>query len=160
MAFYGSKVTIDPESAMLEELQRTVGICRWLEEMIGSWSTDLEPVDDEELLQGAAVSPQTGLPMLIAVHSTERALGFTDTEQAAWLKVYQTERAHLGRIAKACRDAGVQERMAAMLEARSDMMRAVLVAALRRAGLDESQAPVLLQQATDDLSNQLEGRTA
>lgn len=189
--FYGVRVAVDPEQALLEEMQRSAGAVRWLEAAIADWgrleglteqmrATDpngdrdapaaavdwwlnrldgrtvpLEPDD------GTAVTHrdnQTGLPTLVAIHSTEHAVGFTDTEFRAWLKVYLEERKHLAAVAKACLDAGIQERRQAVLEARAGMIRALVLAAFRLAGVtvDEERQLAIIAEATRTVADGLE----
>lgn len=80
-------------------------------------------------------NPATGLPDLVAVHTTTKAVGFTDTEYAAWRKVLIEERKHLAQVAKMCLDAGIEERVAQALEARSLMMVKVMLRVGERMGM-------------------------
>lgn len=184
--FYGRRVAVDPEQALLEEMQRSVGVVRWLEEALSEWGrfealtaemdeleAELDPAGVAEKIlgseqasitvhvgpHGAAAEhapsvtfsdPLTGLPTLVGVHSTEKALGFTDTEYRAWTKVYQEERRHLAAVAKACIDANIAERRQAVLEARGDMIRALVGIAFRIAGvqLDEARRLAITAEAT------------
>ena len=189
MTFYGRRLQVDPEQALLEEMQRTAGAVRWLEAVMAEWGeferltaemqdTDPRPRDELEQMAEDAVErvmrtiaahehggastrvthqdERTGLPSLIAVHSTDRAVGFTDTEYAAWMKVYREERRHLVACAKACIDAGIAERRQAVLEARAQMLRAVLLHALAAAGvkLPEEQQLQLIAAATKHVAEE------
>lgn len=189
MAFYGRRVAVDPEQALLEEMQRSVGVVRWLEQAIAEWGqferlaeemAALDPAADdpdaveelilrlahraERILGGEAVTEgvtyedtRTGLPSLVAVHSTERAVGFTDTEYRAWLKVYQEERRHLAGVAKACIEANIAERRQSVLEARAEMIRSLVVIALRIAGVQttEERALEIVAEATRAVAKEL-----
>jgi hypothetical protein len=165
MRFYGRRVRIDAAPALLEEMERSVGIVRWLEDMIAEWNAaearavelaSLDPAPDDTEDERAArladrvaalvtgsdedededesriyvgverVHHLTGLPQLVSVHSTARALGFTDTEFAAWLKVYAQERRHLALVAKSCVDGNLQERAQAIVEQRAQMHAAMV----------------------------------
>jgi hypothetical protein len=183
--FYGQRVSIEPEAALLEEVARSTAAVRWIESQLQEWGrrqrADAEvicadpaatPHDREvalevlgrptsgtvtvqsgETMHGAAdlEAYLTGMPQLVAVHSTERAVGFTDTELAAWLKVYREERKLLAKVSKACIDAGIAERMAAMLEQRAVMHAHVLRHALVMLGAappDPEQMRLVLHAAT------------
>lgn len=190
--FYGRRVAVDPEQALLEEMQRSVGVVRWLEQAIHEWGeferfaaelaeTDPAPDNDEgktaaeklldglmergqRILDGHAVTesvtyrdPGTGLPSLVAIHSTEHAVGFTDTEYRAWLKVYAEERRHLAQVAKACLDANIAERRQQVLEARGEMIRSLVLIAFKLAGveLDKPRALEIIAQATKTVAKEL-----
>jgi hypothetical protein len=190
MTFYGKRVAVDPEQALLEEMQRSVGVVRWLEAAIAEWGqfermaeelAELDPAPDDagdateallerlnvraqRILAGEAVTEgvthddhRTGLPSLVAVHSTERAVGFTDTEYRAWLKVYQEERRHLAAVAKACIEANIAERRQSVLEARGEMIRSLVVIALRIAGVQatEERALEIVAEATRTVAREL-----
>lgn len=178
--FFGGRVLVDPEQALLEEMQRTAGAVRWLEAAIRDWGeferltaamAEADPQAEAdgftERLElraqqmraqqdgGALVhvthdDPRTGLPTLVAVHTTEKAVGFTDTEYRAWLKVYMEERKHLAAVAKACIDADIAERRQATLEARAEMIRTLVLIAFRLAGvtLDEAGQLAIIAEAT------------
>lgn len=192
MTFYGRRVAVDPEQALLEEMQRSVGVVRWLEQAIAEWGQferlaaemdALDPAKDNDeaqnaaeelierlagrarkILDGEAVTEgvshedeRTGLPSLVAVHSTDRAVGFTDTEYRAWLKVYQEERRHLAAVAKACIEANIAERRQSVLEARAEMIRSLVVIALRIAGVQttEERALEIVAEATRAVAKEL-----
>lgn len=165
MRFFGARVAIDPADALLEELQRSAGIVRWLEEAIGAVQAGAAAEYEEDVNDGDRVATDqgTGLPKLIAVHTTDKAVGFTDTELAAWLKVYREERVHLRNIAKACVDAGIQERQQRLLEARAVMMGAVLQAAARRilgTEIEGDRLRALLQESIVEVTALPAGVTA
>jgi hypothetical protein len=188
--FYGRRVAVDPEQALLEEMQRSVGVVRWLEQAIARWgeferfaeeiaAADPAPddavdagerlIDDlmeraRRIRDGEAITEgvqfeegTTGLPSLVAVHSTDRAVGFTDTEYRAWLKVYQEERRHLAQVAKACIEANIAERRQQVLEARGEMIRRLVLIALKMAGveLDEPRALEIVAEATRTVAREL-----
>lgn len=190
--FYGRRAAVDPEQALLEEMQRSVGVVRWLESAIAEWgqferlaaeiaATDPAPDDEtstnaaeamldrllhrgRRILDGEAVTEHvsfddshTGLPSLVAVHSTERAVGFTDTEYRAWLKVYHEERRQLTAVAKACIDANIAERRQQVLESRGEMIRRLVLIALRLAGLqlDDEKALAIVAEATRTVAKEL-----
>lgn len=184
--FFGTRVSVDPEQALLEEMQRSVGAVRWLEQAIKGWGElerlaeqmrDVDPageaaeqaVDrflervDSRSAEGGALTyvshedDHTRLPTLVAVHSTERAVGFTDTEYRAWLKVYADERRHLAAVAKACLDADIAERRQAVLEARGEMIRSLVVIAFRIAGvvMDEARQLAIIAEATRTVAKEL-----
>lgn len=140
MVVYGEKVDISPEQALLEEVQRCVGVVRWIEAKIGNWSD-------------VAVDPETGmLPLMRDVYARNNTV-ITDTEHAAWLKVYQFERQHLARTAKMCIDAGISERIVKLAEQQGDLIFRVLRECLSRLGLaDNPQLPLLVPVVIRELT--------
>lgn len=181
MRFYGVRAAVDPETVLLEEMQYTAGVVRWLRDMVGNWPTgdtadddrrtgieagmdasfDGEDTDeDRRQVLDEAVDSRTGLPQLVAVHSTLRAIGFTDTEYAAWLKILDRNREQLVRVAKACLDAGIEERRQQVLEARAQMMRDVFgeFLTIMRIKASPEQITAAIQQASATVAKQIEGQ--
>lgn len=141
---------VTPEEVLLEEVQRSSAIVRWLEEMIDQWR--MEPIDaDEELrqlidedgpaatgdrqLDAASTSRQTGLPRLGTVVYFDKGGTVAPTEVAAWIKIYQDERMMAVKAAKTAIDAGIAERIVRIAEREVDVMVAVLRASLEELGL-------------------------
>src|SRR5882757_11552030 len=141
---------VTPEEVLLEEVQRSSAIVRWLEEMIDQWR--VEPLDtDAELraliesegpeaagdsqLDAAATSRQTGLPRLGTVVYFDKGGTVAPTEVAAWIKIYQDERMMAVKAAKTAIDAGIAERLVRIAEREVDVMVAVLRASLEELGL-------------------------
>lgn len=151
LRLFGGRNVVDPEQVLLEEMQRSHSIVRNIERSMAEWQRadyaadtgrmDHEPTDEDE---SGLYEPdgKTGLPPLIAIHTTERAVGFTDTEWAAWIKVLREERRHLVQVAKACIDAGIVERRQRMLEANADFMRKVITKGLELLGVKAADEQV------------------
>lgn len=169
VAFLGTRKDVTPEQVMLDELNRTYAVVRWLEAVLrlAGWRAGLDeaiagsdPAPDMaeltvvqariaaadamgiDLLRPETEDPFTSLPQLIAVHSTEKALGFTDTEFAAWFKVFREERAHLAKHAKACLDANVAERMTQVAESRREFQLTVLRASMQHLAAKATPAQI------------------
>ena len=144
MRLFGQRSNITAEQALYEEMQRSHALVRMIEDRMAEWQeeayltvrNELDATPDESTGAARHGESGTGLPQLIAIHTTDRAVGFTDTEWHAWIKVLREERAHLVKVAKACIDAGVEERRQAMLEANARMMRQVIQEALTQFGVD------------------------
>lgn len=101
LATYGVPVTIDPLDALLAELYRTAGHVAWLADLIA----DLEHAENNE---GKLHS---------GLRQWRPAGEFGGSwVPAVWVEMYQAERAHLARVAKACLDAGVEERRVKLAE--------------------------------------------
>src|SRR5882757_1953725 len=147
---------VTPEEVLLEEVQRSSAIVRWLEEMIDQWRVEPAGVDAElrELIEaqdpdapdetpdldGLTRSPRTGLPQLGTVVYFKNGGTVAPTEVAAWIKIYQDERMMAVKAAKTAIDAGIAERLVRIAEREVDVMVAVL-----RATLEELGVPVTPQ---------------
>lgn len=151
LRLFGRRSVITPEDALLGEMQRTHAIVQGIEAQMAewaqgdytdtaksntSWGEEVEATDEDNGTRFGQTA--TGLPQLVAVHSTEKAVGFTDTEWAAWIKVLREERKHLVAVANACIGAGIMERRQRMLEANAQFMRKVLEAAMSALGMDSA----------------------
>lgn len=161
LRLFGGRNVVDPEQVLLEEMQRSHAIVRNIEQSMAEWqradyvadspithygaeAAEFDGADDGDLesLAVFAADGRTGLPPLVAVHKTVRAVGFTDTEWAAWIKVLREERRHLVQVAKACIDAEIVERRQRMLEANATFMRRVMEKGLELLGVKADQAAV------------------
>lgn len=147
---------VTPEEVLLEEVQRSSAIVRWLEEMIDQWRVEPAGVDAElrELIEaqdpdapdetpdldGLTRSPRTGLPQLGTVVYFKNGGTVAPTEVAAWLRIYGEERDRAVKAAKTAIDAGIAERLVRIAEREVDVMVAVL-----RATLEELGVPVTPQ---------------
>lgn len=157
MVFYRVEMPeVTPEEVLLEEVQRSSAIVRWLEEMIDQWRVEPAGVDAElrELIEaqdpdapdetpgldGLTRSPRTGLPQLGTVVYFKNGGTVAPTEVAAWIKIYQDERLMAVKAAKTAIDAGIAERLVRIAEREVDVMVAVL-----RASLEELGVPVTPQ---------------
>lgn len=100
---YGEDLDIDPYEALLGEVRRTAGAVIWLQEHI----RELE--DPERLKQ------------------VTNNMGITPS---VWIQMYQQERAHLVRVAKACIDSGIAERNVRIAEQQGQLLAAVITAFL------------------------------
>lgn len=174
MALFGRRVVITPEEAMLGELGRTQAIVQSIETLMAEWRSadwsdteransaheDAEPFEDGED-NGVTKYGQTatGLPQLVAVHTTSRAVGFTDTEWAAWMKHFLAERKHLVAVAQACLAGNIAERRQRILEANGLMLRKVVEATLGALGMDSAdpRIPALVQAAIVEVVQELAG---
>jgi hypothetical protein len=90
VATFGLPREIDPQTALLEEVHRTAGHVAYLQSKIAGFETDdeLKQLDMSERFEKPAV----------------------------WVEMYEGERRHLVRVAKACIDAGIAERAVRLAE--------------------------------------------
>lgn len=117
---------VHPVDVLVDELRRSSAFCFWIEAKMAEWDDELIPlgvtnIDDKGGMQTAA------------------------TNEAAWLDVYQRERAHLAKIAKMCIDAGVDERRVALAEKQAELMFAVINTAFTQLGLTPEQQRLVPQ---------------
>ena len=126
MTFYGVDL---PElgfaETLAEEVHRSRAIVVWLQLLIQQWRTD----DEDVVVHGGDGSPEvlakapgTGLPKLGTVVYFDKGGTVAPTEVAAWLARYMEERQHLARVTKMALDAGVSERLIAVVEQSADAM--------------------------------------
>lgn len=100
---YGLPRDIDPHSALLEELHRTAGHVSWLAALVAELeATELKQLDTTGMFERASV----------------------------WLEIYERERTHYARVAKAAIDAGIEERRVRLAEAHGEQLGQVIRAIL------------------------------
>lgn len=104
VAVLGLPTDVDPHIALLDEVHRTAGHVSWLGEKIRE--------DGES-----------------ALVQTVYTKGGTHEAPSVWVELYQQERAHLVKVAKAAIDAGVEERRVRLAEEQGralvDVLRAI-----------------------------------
>jgi len=153
VGLFGGRSVVQPHDVLLEELGRSHALVRNIEASMSEWAEqayldtsnsnsggeleDKSDIESGEVNNGVSGWGETltGLPQLVSVHMTEYRIGFTDTEWAAWIKVYREERQHLVKVAQACAALGVLERHQRMLEANARFMRRVLERGLEALGV-------------------------
>lgn len=89
MVFYGQPLDTNPIDALLDEVRRTAGHVAYLGQGISQFKLKMA-------VSGAAAE----LP----------------PEADGWLRMYQSERAHLVRVSEACLRAGIEERLVQIAE--------------------------------------------
>lgn len=104
---YGLPVEIDPHTALIQELERTVGHVEWLRIRVGELQT--------AAMHGPVGGGQGAIP---------------EEKANIWIEMYRAERAHLIRVAKSCVDAGIEERRVQIAEAQGMMIATVIKAIL------------------------------
>lgn len=87
---FGLPRDIDPHDALLEALHRSAGHVQWLAEKIAGFESDAD-------LKQIDVSGKFERP-------------------SVWTEIYQAERHEMARVAKACLDAGIEERRVTLAE--------------------------------------------
>lgn len=149
---YGNPLEISPHAALLEELYRTNGHVAWLANKISEMS-------DEDLVWGTASTLKRPAKTAGGADDDEgREVSEIKKEAALsqWLALYQSERAHLAKVAETCIRANIQERQIAVIEAQAVVLAQViqLVITDERLGID---APPKVQSAVvRDAMNRME----
>jgi len=110
VATFGLPREVAPDVALLEEVHRTAGHVGWLGALVAG-------LESSELAQWS---------------ETGRA-------PSVWVRIYQEERQHLVRVAKAAIDAGIAERQVRLAEQQGTMLAQVIDVVLDGLGLDERQ---------------------
>lgn len=121
---YGLPREIDPHTALLEELYRTVGHVEWLRVQVASLETDD--------MYGPVGGGQGGFP---------------SSEPHVFIGMYREERKHLAKVAKSCIDAGIEERQVRIAEQQGQLFAAALQAILIKLGVaDHPDAPRIVRE--------------
>lgn len=110
VAVYGLPVSIDPQEALLKELERTYGHVLWLGEFISLHQAD-DLVFGPNSEKSVKVKRPGGEWELHGVRQLEARAAPT-----VWLKQYMTERRHLVDVASRCVTAGIMERYTKLAE--------------------------------------------
>lgn len=119
--WYGDPVDITPEEAVLEEVRRTAGHVRFLEEQIATLSSESLLTDD--------------LPEDEARTSAVRR----EEAKRRYEYLYPLERAHLLKVCQVAMHAGVEERRVRVAERIGNAMAVVLQGVLRDLKLSPKQ---------------------
>ena len=131
---FGLPREVDPHTALLEEVWRTAGHVAWLQAKVAE-------LDADDLAWGVTVEHER--------NSGEHP-GTDVTRQASpsiWLSLYQSERAHLVKVAAAAIAAGVAERQVRIAEQQGALINQVLRGVLADLGvLDHPQAPAIVRK--------------
>lgn len=125
----GLPVEINPHDALLEEVYRTAGHVRWLNQEIGKWRSKMDVGD---------IGDVSGLPTEIDAGELSTEYPLTES-QKEWFALYIKERDHLAKVSKLAIDAGVATRAIQLAEAQADRMVWVIEAFIKQVGLTDSQ---------------------
>lgn len=164
-----SIATLTPEQALLEEVRRSAAMCRYLEERIGRWNLEIDPLALEQVVNNRGRPPSARradeasleedlqhaleqlpteevgnpghLPRLTTEHPTTGIIGFTDARE--WLILYREERGHLARVAKTAIDAGVAQRLVSIAEDQGRVLASAIKAVLGALMLSPEQAALV-----------------
>jgi hypothetical protein len=120
---FGADKKIDPQLALLEEVQRTAGHVDWLRDLI-------QKMDDPQQL---------------------RQVTDAGIEPAVWVRMYQDERQHLVKVCAEAIKCGVAERQVRIAEEQGRLMAMVLMAFIHDPEIDldarqMSMAPKLIRK--------------
>lgn len=114
VATYGLPRTIDPHTALLEELHRTAGHVAWL-------NLRIQALDDHDLY-GPVGGGKESIPAVVP---------------HIWVKLYQDERKHFADVAKSCVAAGIAERQVQIAERQGQLLAQVIQGVLQDLGVHE-----------------------
>ena len=135
---FGVPVVVDPHTALLQELHRTAGAVAWL----GAIVADL---DRESIGWGRSEE----------VKKTSGEFPGTDTTSAAkpnvWYEMWTRERKHLVEVAKACHNAGIEDRRIRVVEAQAQLLAGTITRVLDRLGLTDSQRELVATVVPEEL---------
>lgn len=126
VATYGLPRDVDPHTALAEEVARTAGHVAWL----GAKIAELE---DDDLVWGVTAQDDKGATEFPGTDTTSEA------KPNVWVKLYQDERAHLTRVAKAAVDAGVEERRVQIAEQQGELIARVIRGVLDDLGVGDRE---------------------
>ncbi len=141
VAAYGLRRDIDPNTALLEEVQWSAGHVAWLRARV-------QEIDPKALTVGVAeqrIDPAGGKSVLIR------------TEPNIWLELYDRERRHLLAVCTAALRAGIEDRAVRLAERQGELVAQVVRAILGDLDLTAEQwatareaVPRHLRAVTDD----------
>ena len=139
---YGLPDDIDPGTALLDEVKRTAGHVRWLQEKIQS-------LDPDNLIRGTRSVKRT------VGQSVEGPVDVTATEVgpliSVWLELYLRERKHLAAVCKSALDAGIAERQIQLAEQAGERAGQWLQASLSVLGLSDVDLRRVMNHAVTQL---------
>lgn len=137
VATYGLPVETNPHEALLQELMRTQGHVDWLRIQVGQLDVDT--------VAGPVGSEGTND---VGVHFHPRY------EPDVMLRLYHTERKHLIAVAKACAEAGIEERRIRIAEEQGKLIATAITNVLKRLGVDmtDPEVPKVVRSELELLS--------
>lgn len=132
METYGRKIDTTPTAALLDEVQWTAGHVAWLRERV------------QEIESAAEAAGTNGEHPLIWGVTREKTGGEDHgiTEEAApnvWLKLYQSERAHLIKVCDVAIRSGIEERRVRLAESQGALIAQAIRAILGELDLTADQ---------------------
>lgn len=119
---FGISRTVDPHTALLEELHRTAGAVEWLGAIVAG-------LDRGDVTWGQTKSKTGG----------DDAGDTYEARPNAWVTLWQGERKHLVEVSKACVAAGIEERRIRLAESQGQLLAGVVRAVLDRLDLTAVQ---------------------
>lgn len=123
---YGTPQQTDPHTALLQELERTSGHVSWL-------FIKVNEIGSREGGEENLVGPvgESGIDL------KSGTMHHPNTEANIWLKLYQGEREHLVKVARACVAAGIEERRVQIAEAQGQLMARAIQNIVTRLGVGD-----------------------
>lgn len=115
VARYALPRTVDPATALLEEVHRSAGVVAFLANIVNR-------IEEQQLVEATIAGKQP----------------------VVWLRLLKSEREHLARVARSAVDAGIAERQVRMVEAVGGQLVSVLRAVLSKLGHDPDTPEVRL----------------
>lgn len=138
METYGRKIDTTPIAALLDEVQWTAGHVAWLRERV-------QEVEEAALAESRGDDSDISAMSPLVWGVTRKKTGGEDygtTEEAApnvWLKLYQTERAHLVKVCDVAIRSGIEERRVRLAESQGALIAQAIRAILGELNLTAEQ---------------------
>lgn len=126
---YGLPLDIDPERALLQEVQRTAGHVAWLAEKVQS-------LDEDALIWG-----RTAVTTEVEAGPEGRRVSRTEREEAQaniWVDLYMRERKHLADVTRIAIGSGIEQRKIEIAQQHIDLFTLVIGQTLASLGHDPS----------------------
>jgi hypothetical protein len=127
---YSLPVKVDPHTALLSELERTVGVVQFLDFKVNT----LEHEGDEANMVGPVGGAQGGFP---------------EFKPNVYWVMWQSERKHLEDVAKSCIAAGIEERRVQLAERQGELIAQAITGVLDELlpdWRDNEQAPKVVRK--------------
>jgi len=115
---FGLPITVDPQTALLDEIYRTAGHVKWL----GDWVGNLSP---EDAVWGRiAEEHTTGVGEMSTENTAEVDMTKTvrGARPAVWYQIYAQERAHLVHVCKVAISCNISERQVKLAEEQGQLI--------------------------------------
>lgn len=135
---FGVPVTVDPHTALLEELHRTAGAVAWLGSIVAGLA-------ESDVVWGVTEQVDKGAGEFTGVDTTSAA------KPNAWYELWARERKHLVDVATACAKAGIEERRVQLAEEQGRLLAGVIQRVLGRLGLSEVQQELVAVVVPEEL---------
>ena len=136
----GLKIDVQPQQALLDEVQRSAGMVAFYEEQVNA----VAGIDPDRLSRGV-----TRVEEIQSKFSTTTTT--TEASVHVWLQLYNEERDRLVRVASAAIRAGIEERRVELAEQQGQMFVSVIRSILNRLALSPDQQALVSTVVPEEL---------